>query len=330
VLGGHAYDGFSPLQYFLDTPIVALNTFLAQNPAPTSITAMGVSGGGWTVTLLAALDTRIGRSVQIAGTLPLPLRNSHVNEHGDWEQRLPGLTAGEGQLDYLDLYLMGADGGRSQLQINNEFDTCCFSGTKDEKYAEHLTRLNPRWTFERVAGRGVHGIPDAKVGELVGPLLGPVLVERPVQFHRIVDDEDKGFSKSGPDWKERTKQREAHNGDDWVPTGEPACVAGGDGRHEASWTVTEVPDVTVKVSVSYRASKDLAADASYEIRDGDGMTLWSGTVNQQRPPSGGGTLRSVRFHELAAVRTASGVLVVRLNDRATGCVVADAVRVTTH
>ena len=41
--------------------------------------------------------------------------------------------------NYLELYTMGAVGpGRSQLQILNQLDSCCFAGPKWETYASHI------------------------------------------------------------------------------------------------------------------------------------------------------------------------------------------------
>lgn len=45
-LGAQGTPAFHPMAYFLDPAIVALNTYLAQNPAPTQIVAAGMSGGG--------------------------------------------------------------------------------------------------------------------------------------------------------------------------------------------------------------------------------------------------------------------------------------------
>ena len=86
---------------------------------------VGLSGGGWTTVLAAALDPRIRTSVPIAGALPLDLREEARGDLGDFEQlgerplyRLAG---------YRELYLLASGPGRAQLQIFNERDECCFS-----------------------------------------------------------------------------------------------------------------------------------------------------------------------------------------------------------
>ena len=48
---------------------------------------IGLSGGGWTTTVYAAIDPRIVKSIPVAGTLPLYLRGDHYNH--DLEQYVP-------------------------------------------------------------------------------------------------------------------------------------------------------------------------------------------------------------------------------------------------
>lgn len=337
-LGATAYTDFSPLQYFLDAPIVALNTYLATYPAPTQLVMMGVSGGGWTATVLAALDPRIQRSIQISGTYPLLLHQVPPTWPGvpDWEQLLPGLTLSTAQLDYLDLYLAGVSDGRHQIQIHNTADNCCFNGSGYTTYAPNLTALNARWTHAAVSRPGIHGIAESDVQALVGPHLGPVLVTPPVSFTKIVDDEDVGFTKAGPYWREFTARTAAYNSDDWSASpayfSQPGtCSAnGGTGLHTASWTATGVPDAPVKVQVSYIIDANRATNIPYEIVDGLGVVLWSGTVNQKLTPSGGAVIGQVKFHQLATVQTATGTLTVRNTDLANGCVNWDAARFSTN
>jgi len=111
----------SPIRYFLEPVVVMLN---ALSPQYGDITMIGLSGGGWTTTLAAAIDDRIDRSYPAAGTLPLAVQFAREDAWGDWEQNEPSLYA---IADYVDLYVLGAH-ERRQLQILNEFDPCCFSG----------------------------------------------------------------------------------------------------------------------------------------------------------------------------------------------------------
>ncbi|MGI8329305.1 hypothetical protein ACRYCC_05025 [Actinomadura scrupuli] len=130
--------GFSALTFFLEPVAIALN-HVTRTYRPTSVQMIGLSGGGWTTTVYAAIDPRVTRSYPAAGSVPFYLRSAPPNAcstTGDWEQRrdaLPGFYAIAG---FLDLYLMAAVGpGRRQIQILNRFDPCCFSGVGHRGYA---------------------------------------------------------------------------------------------------------------------------------------------------------------------------------------------------
>jgi len=117
----------NPLRWFLDSTAVSLH-YLKTRPATDKFPAYqdyhmtGLSGGGWTTTVYAAIDPTIRVSVPVAGTIPLYLR--FRGSVGDREQYDPAFYTLVG---YPDLYLMGAHGkGRSQIQILNRRDTCCF------------------------------------------------------------------------------------------------------------------------------------------------------------------------------------------------------------
>ena len=122
-----------PIKFFLEPVVVVLNYLLAHENYST-VSMAGISGGGWTTTLVAAADTRIKKSFPVAGTYPIYLRST---DWGDYEQSAPEIY---NVVNYLELYVLGSSGpGRKQLQILNQFDTCCFSGTKSETY-HHIVR----------------------------------------------------------------------------------------------------------------------------------------------------------------------------------------------
>lgn len=122
----------SPLRPFLEPVALSLNHAMAQKPYNEVVMA-GLSGGGWTTVVYAALDSRIHRSYPIAGSWPAYLRALRDNSVGDYEQQLPGLGVG-----YLDLYLLASSEGREQLQIFNRADPCCFSGELPLTYEAYL------------------------------------------------------------------------------------------------------------------------------------------------------------------------------------------------
>jgi len=56
---------------------------------------------------------------------------------GDYEQNMPDLY---NIANYLELYVLGAFGkGRAQIQLLNQYDSCCFAGIKYRTY-EHTMR----------------------------------------------------------------------------------------------------------------------------------------------------------------------------------------------
>lgn len=111
------------LRSFVEPPIFALN-YLLDSHRFDNIVMAGLSGGGWTTTLLAAVDRRINLSFPIAGTLPLNLRQPR--DIGDWEQE--AARPWHSYLDYRTQYALGGLGRhRRQLQILHHTDSCCFS-----------------------------------------------------------------------------------------------------------------------------------------------------------------------------------------------------------
>ena len=94
----------------------------------------GVSGGGWSTTLLSALDPAIDESVSFAGSVPLVFRGYQKN-NGDYEQEADPIYA---EYDYWDFYVLStldSNGKptRSHYEIYNDHDPCCFDGKTAEK-----------------------------------------------------------------------------------------------------------------------------------------------------------------------------------------------------
>ncbi|WP_165602663.1 alpha/beta hydrolase family protein [Candidatus Terasakiella magnetica] len=104
---------------------------------------MGLSAGGWVTAVSAALDPRIEKSYPIAGVLPLALRQ------GDKERASPQFY--KPMLDaasYLDMFVMAADDqSRSQLQIFNRYDRCCFNNVRGKLY-EDIVSQNSAGSFK--------------------------------------------------------------------------------------------------------------------------------------------------------------------------------------
>ena len=117
----------SPMKYFLEPVALSLNYLKARSradrfPDYRSFHMAGLSGGGWTTTVYAAIDPTIRSSFPVAGTIPLYLRTG--GSVGDREQIEPAFY---GLAGYPDLYVLGAHGrGRKQIQILVQRDDCCF------------------------------------------------------------------------------------------------------------------------------------------------------------------------------------------------------------
>jgi pimeloyl-ACP methyl ester carboxylesterase len=143
----------SPFKYFLE-PVVRAVNYAEQVLHARRVHMIGISGGGWTTTLAAALDPRIRVSFPVAGTLPGYLRRQDAPcsqpDRGDLEQYHPGLYS---IADYLDLYILGSYGrGRAQLQVLNQFDSCCFAGVRFLTYEDIVKDV------VRSLGAGEYGI----------------------------------------------------------------------------------------------------------------------------------------------------------------------------
>ncbi|MHC4338398.1 MAG: alpha/beta fold hydrolase [Planctomycetota bacterium] len=118
------------LEYFVEPVTVALN--YAEKFNYDAVHMLGISGGGWTTTIYAAIDTRIMQSFPVAGSYPIYLRSQSQRDWGDFEQTLPDLYR---IANYPELYVMASCGdGRKQIQMLNQYDSCCFAGIKFRTY----------------------------------------------------------------------------------------------------------------------------------------------------------------------------------------------------
>lgn len=121
----HEFGGNS-VRFFVEPVVACLNAFEADGARRFAM--LGWSGGGWTTTLCAALDARIGQSFPVAGALPFTLRRR--GELADYENHLPALYDIANELEQFVL----AASGRHVLQILNEFDTVAWSGRRGLLY----------------------------------------------------------------------------------------------------------------------------------------------------------------------------------------------------
>ena len=126
----------SPLRFFFEHLVESLNYLRTRSVEDAfspyrEFDMTGLSGGGWTTQVYAAIDPSITTSIPVSGGVPLYLRRCLVPSpscfngyEGDAEQDYAPFFTMAG---YLDLYAMGASGaGRRQVQVQIRHDGCCF------------------------------------------------------------------------------------------------------------------------------------------------------------------------------------------------------------
>ncbi|CAM3346747.1 hypothetical protein [Zobellia roscoffensis] len=157
-----------PLQFFIAPVITMLN--YAENFNFQDISMIGLSGGGWTTTLTAAMDTRINYSFPVAGTYPMFIRYQKPSKnYGDFEQTNVDLYQ---KVNYLDMYIMGATGkNRYQFQILNRYDSCCFEGDDYKKYVDFISEKvsefdNGKFLFYSDTSHKEHKISDVALEQI--------------------------------------------------------------------------------------------------------------------------------------------------------------------
>lgn len=122
-----------PVKYFFEPVVGFLN--YAEQFHYSQISMIGLSGGGWTTLMMAAIDPRIQISCPVAGAYPIYLRVAE-DELGDWEQTITTLYR---TTTYLETFILGAVGpGRVQCQVFNRYDSDCYAGDGWRTYADHV------------------------------------------------------------------------------------------------------------------------------------------------------------------------------------------------
>lgn len=139
----------SPMKFFLEPTAIGLNEVKHRSradsfPSYRRFHMTGLSGGGWTTTIYAAIDPTIQCSFPVAGTIPLYLRTR--GSVGDREQFD---TAFYSLAGYPDLYILGAHGkGRKQVQILVRRDDCCFGEAQHDPETTRMTYAESLRAYE--------------------------------------------------------------------------------------------------------------------------------------------------------------------------------------
>ena len=109
-------------RYFLE-PVVRTINYATNVLGYKRVIMMGLSGGGWTTTLMGAIDTRIQLSVPVAGSIPCEFK------HTNWDYEQYCTNSWAQVCDYQCLYVLaGLEVNRYSVQIIHEHDPCCFHG----------------------------------------------------------------------------------------------------------------------------------------------------------------------------------------------------------
>lgn len=127
-------EGYSPFHLFFESQLVALN-YILHNYNYADIFATGLSGGGWTVAWLAAMDPRLTKTFCVRGLLPRSFKvppQIPAGKEPDYEQGGNGAGAqakcGPRVYDfytnhsYIDIALLTTTGGREFHYVGHTQD----------------------------------------------------------------------------------------------------------------------------------------------------------------------------------------------------------------
>ena len=120
----------NPIQYFI-YPVVTMINYSLEKKFD-DITMVGFSGGGWTTSIVSAIDSRVNYSFIVSGSIPLFVKfNLREYVSLDFEGKYEGIYK---KMSHLDIFVLGAVGvNRLQTQILTSEDPCC----NDGRYYKH-------------------------------------------------------------------------------------------------------------------------------------------------------------------------------------------------
>jgi len=164
------------IRFFIEPVIVGIN-YSQKKYNYLDINMIGLSGGGWTTNICAAIDPRISYSFPTAGSSPLYLRHGPCpnGSLGDAEQWWPPLY--EEIASWPDIYILGGYGqGRRQVLVLNQYDNCCFGGINYQTYlpyVEDAVENLGSGSFQIYLDKShcVHMISDIVCNEVIYPLI---------------------------------------------------------------------------------------------------------------------------------------------------------------
>jgi hypothetical protein len=178
-------------RFFLEPVVQNINYFQSEVGSSADVTMIGLSGGGWTTAMAAAVDPRIGLSIPVAGSAPLYVQNA-IRTGGDMEQiytplydeRIAADQSGGGIATYLECYALGAYGeGRRQIMVTipgepaGLFPTSWVTDTIDGgRVSDILTGTmsglhRGQWTYAYDSSANIHQISPWTIDNVIVPAL---------------------------------------------------------------------------------------------------------------------------------------------------------------
>jgi hypothetical protein len=152
--GGGSY------RFFLEPTVQIINYLYKGIPAIEGVSMIGRSGGGWTTSMVAAIDPRLTLSIPVCGSAPLYIQNK-IGSGADMEQvftpmydeRINANGTGGGVTTYLEEYALGAYGaGRRQIMVT---------------VPEEPVGLFPtKWATDTIRGASVEGLVTGTLANL--------------------------------------------------------------------------------------------------------------------------------------------------------------------
>ncbi|MBW2528810.1 MAG: hypothetical protein JRI23_31835, partial [Deltaproteobacteria bacterium] len=299
--------GYDPMKFFLEPVAVALNQ-IEQDYAYEDLSMTGISGGGWTTTLVAALEPRLRVTVPVAGTLPLYLRVGA--DRGDAEQFYEPLYEIAG---YPDLYVLGSSGAeRVHAQVLARYDSCCFAGLGYRQYESAVSAQ----VGSLAAGSFRVFLDESHLSHQISPhaLAAVILPELAGGFVQFADDIEPFYGRYSTigTWT-------SFSGDGFGNDVQAAAAGNGDFR--ARWELPVTPG-TYDVAATWQPAANRATDATYVVQGTHTVS-----VDQELAPASF-VEQGTAWEELAAGVTVTGTtLSVELSNLANEYVIADAIRI---
>lgn len=300
----------SPIQFFVEPIATSLN-YAVDAYGLDDIAMVGLSGGGWTTHLYAAIDPTVRLSFPVAGSLPLDMRIGDAV--GDGEQEHQALY---NAVSYRDLFaLAGAGQGRAQVQVLNRDDSCCFSGVRyrgyDNLVASAARNIEGHFRVYLDTTHNQHKISSHVLRDVILSRLSNNLV--------YIADADLGSNYLGSSFGEFTHSS-GWQGHSVGFGGTQHSATAGSGNETTTWRVSDLPPAHYRISTTWRVLANQASNAPFRILLA-GEQIAATRVDQRVAPEPG------QWHELMDLDVAGQELTIELSDAADGTVVADAIRI---